>query len=108
GDLLRDEHLDLVRGLGVGLVERRVARRAHDLPLEVGQRRPWMRAGRRRPCEDECRHDHRREPQHHAAAFARALRNSPAKPGSVIGPARCATTFPLRLRTYVSGTWLTP
>ena len=42
------------------------------------------------------------------AASAIALRNSPAKPGSVRGPRRCATTRPCRLRTYVSGTWEIP
>ena len=108
GDLLRDEPLDLLRRLRVGHVERRVAGRAHHLALEVVQRGTRMRAGRRRPREDERSRHHRCEPQHHAAAFAIAVRNSPAKPGSVSGPRRCATTRPCRLRTYVSGTWEIP
>ena len=53
---------------------------------------------------DERGRDDRGEPQRSRRAFASASRNSAAKPGSVIGPARCATTCPCRFRTYVSGT----
>ena len=101
-DLLGDERLDLLRGLRVRLVERRVACRAHDLPLEERERRAGMRARCGRPGERERRCDDGKQPDHETSS--KAARNRAAKSPPLIGPARWATIFPLESTTYVSGT----
>ena len=71
GDLLRDERLDPLRRRRVGHVERRVAGRAHHLPLEVVQRGARLRAGRRR----RRRRRAQRPARQRAAASRRGLRD---------------------------------
>src|SRR6266542_2624318 len=112
-DALADLRLDPLRRLRVRLVERRVAGRAHDLPLEIRERRARMDAGGGGPGKCECAERERgdrdgREPdRHESSAASTPRRNAPVWSTTV--PTMCSpTSRPRRSTKYVSGTALTP
>ena len=104
-DPLRDQRFDLLRHRRVRLVERRVARRAHDLALEVRERRA-RRAGGSRRRRDRERRDERgdRAEDHELSAACTPCANCSANFDSVIGPEMWKpTSRPCRSTKYVSG-----
>src|SRR5579872_7284134 len=107
-DAAGDLRLDLLRGRRLRHVERRVAGRAHDLALEIRERRLRMRAGRRRAGEHERRRGRREEAERHWSSAARIPR-SKAATWFVIVPMMCEpTSLPLRSMKKVSGTPVSP
>src|SRR5436190_2789643 len=105
GDATLDERLHLARDRCVRLVQGRVARRAHELALELSLRRVTL-ARRRGPGRDERggRHDEQR-PLHDASA-RRMPSSSSARDAAA---STCGgTTRPLRLTKNGSGRPVTP
>ncbi len=87
-DAPRDLRLDLLRGRRLRHVERRVAGRAHDLALEIRERRLRMRARRGRAGERERGRRHSDDAKHHWSSAAWMPRSNAAT-WFVIVPMMC-------------------
>src|SRR5829696_4326869 len=104
GDPRADVALHLLRDRRVGHGEGRLAGRAHDLALQVRERRPLGREGRRgerKPGGAEDEH----EPAH-VPPSARSMYASSSR--SLNWPMTCATSRPRRSTQYVSGNPVRP